>query len=64
MLGDIASHINPSISGNADGKVPMMNVKMWIELINGRRRILYEQYEKEMATMTVMETISELSLLN
>ena len=57
----VAKHIHPSIkltidcpSEHADGKVPMLDVKMWIAKIDGKRRILYEHYEKQMATKAVV----------
>ena len=41
-----------------EGKVPMLNIKMWIQEIEGRRFILYEHYEKEMATKAVIHASS------
>ena len=65
LLQEIGSHIHPSIrltidypSRNGDGKVPMLNVKMWFASTNGQRRILYEHYEKEIATKAVINARS------
>ena len=51
LLQEIRSHIHPSIrlttdypSKNEDGKVAMLDVKMWFATTDGRRRILYEHY--------------------
>ena len=41
-----------------EGKCPMLNVKMWIEEIDGGHYILYEHYEKEMATKAVIHASS------
>ena len=65
IMQEIASHIHPSIrvtidypSNHVDGKVPMLDVKMWIAIIEGRRLILYEHYEKEMSTKAVINAKS------
>ena len=65
LLQSIANTIHPSIrmtidypSRYTDGKVPMLNVRMWIEEVEGRRLILYEHYEKEMATKMVIHAES------
>ena len=65
ILQAIASYIHPSIrltidypSNHADGKVPMLDVKMWFALINTQRRILYEHYEKPMCTKAVINAKS------
>ena len=65
LLQSIANSIHPSIrmtidypSKYADGKVPMLNVKLWMEEVEGRRLILYEHYEKEMATKMVIHASS------
>ena len=65
LLQSIANSIHHSIrmtidypSKHADGKVPMLNVKLWIEEIDGQRRLLYEHYEKEMTTKNVIHATS------
>ena len=65
LLQEIGSHIHPSIrlttdypSKNEDGKVAMLDVKMWFATTDGRRRILYEHYEKAMATKAVINANS------
>ena len=45
-----------------DGKVPMLNVKMWMGEVDQRRRIMYEHYEKEMSTKAVIHAKSALSM--
>jgi hypothetical protein len=65
LLQTVANSIHPSIrmtidypSRYADGKVPMLDVKMWLEEVNGRRVILYEHYVKEIATKMVIHADS------
>ena len=65
VLQSIANSIHPSIrmtidypSKNAGGKVPMLDIKSWIEEADGRRVILYEHYEKDMATKAVIHASS------
>ena len=65
LLQTIANSIHPSIrmtidypSKYPDGKVPMLDVKMWIEEKEGRQQIVYEHYEKEMATKSVIHAAS------
>ena len=69
LLQQIASYIHPSIrlttdypSNNADGKVPMLDAKMWFALVNARRQILYEHYEKPMCTKAVINAKSALPI--
>ena len=63
----VASSIHPSIRVTIDypskhqtGKVPMLDVQMWIEEIDGRMILVYEHYEKEMATKSVIHSNSAL----
>ena len=65
VLQSISTHIHPSIrltvdypSNYPDGKVSMLDIKMWIETIDNQRRIMYEHYEKEMVTKAVMNANS------
>ena len=65
LLQSVANSIHQSIrmtidypSRYTEGKVPMLNVKMWMKDVNGRRLILYEHYEKPMATMMVIHAES------
>ena len=67
LIQSVASHIHPSIrltvdypSNHADDKVPMLDVKMWIETVGNKRLILYEHYEKEMTTKAVIHARSAL----
>ena len=69
LLQSIANSIHPSIrmtidypSKYEDNKVPMLDVKMWIEEVEGRQRILYEHYEKEMATKSVIHATSAIPM--
>ena len=41
-----------------EGKVPMLNLKIWIQEIDGRYVLLYEHYEKEMTTKAVIHASS------
>ena len=65
FLQSVANSIHPSIrmtidypSKHVEGKVPMLDLKMWIEKIGEVRRIIYEHYEKEMATKSVIHAAS------
>ena len=65
LLQTVANSIHPSIrmtidypSKYIDGKVPMLDVKMWLDEINGRHVIVYEHYEKEIATKMVIHAKS------
>ena len=65
FLQSVANTIHPSIrstidypSRYVDGKVPMLDVKMWIKLIESRYFIVYEHYEKEMTTKAVIHASS------
>ena len=67
LLQSIANSIHHSVrmtidypSKHADKKVPMLNVKMWIEEGDDRRLLLYEHYEKDMATKAVINATSAL----
>ena len=69
LLQSIANSIHPSIrmtidypSKYDDNKVPMLDVKLWLEEVDGRKRILYEHYEKEMATKAVIHSTSAISM--
>ena len=69
LLQQVASYIHPSIrltidcpSRHADGKVPMLDVKMWIAMINQERKVLYEHYEKETTTKAVIHARSAVSM--
>ena len=65
FLQAVANSIHPSIrmtidypSRYVEGKVPMLDVRMWIEMIEGVYLILYEHYEKEMTTKAVIHASS------
>ena len=65
----VGSHIHPSIrstvdypSKHEDGKVPMLDLKMWIGEIDGRILLLYEHYEKPMTTKSVVHRNSALPM--
>ena len=69
LLQSIANSIHPSIrmtidypSKYVDNKVPMLDLKMWISEEEGRWSIVYEHYEKEMATKTVIHAKSAISM--
>ena len=65
LLQSIANTIHPSIrvtidypSRNQTGKVPMLDVQMWIMAMDERTLLLYEHYEKKMATKSVIHAES------
>ena len=67
VIQQVASYIHPSIrstidcpSRHADGKMPSLDVKMWIKEVHNQRKILYEHYEKEMTTKAVIHAKSAL----
>ena len=69
VIQQVASYIHPSIrstidcpSRHADGKMPSLDVKMWIKEVNNQRKILYEHYEKEMTTKAVIHAKSALPI--
>ena len=69
LLQAIANTIHPSIrvtidypSKYNDEKVPMLDLKMWIEECNGLIRIMYEHYEKEIATKRVIHAQSAMPM--
>ena len=69
LLQTIANTIHPSIrvtidypSKHSDGKVPMLDLKMWLEEWDGTGRILYEHYEKEIATKRVIHALSAMPM--
>ena len=71
LIQSIAHHIHPSIkvtidysSKNQDNKVVMLDLKMWIKKLQDRRMVLYEHYEKPMATKYVIHEKSALPTKN
>ena len=65
FLQSVANSIHPSIRMTTDcpsryeeGKCPMLDIRMWIEDIEGRYYILYEHYKKEMSTKAVLHASS------
>ena len=69
LIQSVAAHIHPSIrltidypSNYPDGKIPMLDVKMWIEEGESGQKIMYEHYEKEMATKAVINAKSAISM--
>ena len=69
LLQSVANTIHPSIrmtidypSKYIDCKVPMLDLKIWIEVVDGRARVLYEHYEKEMATKAVVHAKSAIPM--
>ena len=65
FLQSVANSIHPSTQMTIDypsryveGKVPMLDVKMWMERVGDTRRILYEHYEKEMASKSLIHAKS------
>ena len=69
LLQSVANTIHPSIrmtidypSKYVDNKVPMLDIKMWIEVIDDIARIVYEHYEKKMATKSVVHAKSAIPM--
>jgi hypothetical protein len=69
LLQSVANSIHPSIkmtidypSKYADNRVPMLDLKMWITRIGEIWSIVYEHYEKKMATKAVIHAKSALSM--
>ena len=69
LLQSIANSIHPSIrmtidypSKYDDNKVPMLDLKMWITKVAGIWSIVYEHYEKKMATKAVIHAKSALPM--
>ena len=65
FLQSVANSIHPSVqmtidyaSKHVDGKVPALDLKMWIKKVGDVHGILYEHYEKEMATKSVIHAAS------
>ena len=71
LFQSIANSIHPSIRVTIDypskhptGKVPMLDVQMWMEVINRITVLVYEHYEKEMATKSVIHANSAIPTSN
>ena len=69
LIQSIANTIHPSIRMTIDypsryeeGKVPMLDVKMWIGEVNGVSKIIYEHYEKVIATKMVIHAKSAIPM--
>ena len=68
VLKQIGDNIHPSIqleidypSNNEDGKLKILDLKVWIEKIEGKRMIVYEHYNKEVSTKAVINAKSAMS---
>ena len=68
VIKSIGNDIHPSIqlevdcpSNYDDGKLPILDLKVWVESINGRNRILHEFYSKDIASKAVIHARSALS---
>ena len=48
-------------SKHRDDKVPMLDLKLWIQEVDGIVRLLYEHYEKDMATKMLIHADSAIS---
>ncbi len=49
-------------SKHADGKIPMLGLKLWIEETDGGRRIMYEHYEKDISSKYVIHAKSAMPM--
>ena len=61
LLQKIANGIHNSIqmeidypSANPDKKLPILDIKVWIQMVENKRQILYEHYRKEVSTKTTI----------
>lgn len=68
VLKQIGNSIHPSIqleidypTNNEDGKLRILDLKVWIEKIEGKRLIVYEHYSKEVSTKAVINAKSAMS---
>ena len=68
ILEKVASYIHLSIrlpidysSRHAEGKVPTLDVKMWIEEVGDERKVVYQHYEREMTSKAVIHAKSTVS---
>ena len=69
LIQTVASYIHPSIRLTIDyptkhrnGKVPMLDVNMWIMDVGDEKKVVYEHYEKPMTTKSVMHAKSAVSM--
>ena len=67
VLTDIANHVMPGIvmefdvpSKNSDGKMPILDMKVWMEKDNGN--IMFQHFEKPMASQKIMHAKSAQSI--
>ena len=67
LIRCIGDSIHPSIqleidcpSRHIDKKMPILDIKVWTEEVNGRNLIMYEHYTKEVATKAVINAKSAL----
>ena len=68
LLQSVASHIHPSIkltidypSNHEDNKVPMLDLKLWIQEFQDGIKIMYEHYEKDIVSKAVLNAKSAMS---
>ena len=71
LFQTIANTIHPSMrvtidypSKHEEKKVPMLDVQMWIEMIENRMKLLYEHYEKKIVTKSVIHADSAIPISN
>ena len=65
LLQAIGNDINQSIqlevdypSRNIDNKLPILDIKVWVEEVGNRKLIMYEHYRKEVATKATIHAKS------
>ena len=68
IVSQIGNDIHPSIqleidcpSNHEDGKVPILDLKVWIEYIGGVHRIVHEFYSKDVSSKAVVNSKSAFS---
>ena len=68
VIREIGNSIHPSIqlevdypSNHEDGKMPILDLKVWVQEIDGLHRIVHEFYSKDVSSKAVMFAKSTLS---
>ena len=69
LVKTIGNSIHPSIqleidypSKNEDKKMPLLDIKVWVEEIDGRRVIMHEYYSKEVSSRMMVHASSAMSM--
>ena len=69
LLRDIGNSIHPSIqlttdypSNNSDKKMPILNLRVWIDGEDGNKNVVYEHYRKKISTKSTIHARSAMGL--